>query len=459
MSDEYLDVPEPEAPVRNAYEDPSSTFPRQKYINVASTNQAARGLELNEVYTMGGGYNLNLELKDLNISQYPLNQVRETVTGHIQEIDDTPGRERMLFKHRTGSGVDMRPDGTIIISSRHNKIEITGGDQKVIVSGDGEVVYEGNLKLTVNGDMDVEVGGDYNLRVHGDKREDIRGNSETRVVENHETVVVGNKSNFISGTNTDTILTNNNFVVKGDDISRVEGKIHAFSGDEMLLTAEEDLNLTSPSINIGAQDLSVISKTGIIGGRTVFYYGMNYYGTSATFTEGVTAPTFTGDLTGKADDANQADYATTAGQAPLGVAGSPGSNTNVATNTAIRTNIPAPGPTSSGVDEYVEKSDLGRRQISVDVGNAIRDAIDKSSDYGGISKSTLTVAGVRSKLRDPNTVRNEDFIGRAMSEGILSASYVQQKPEAKLIGRISNKDGSPRIASGRIRHRILVPTR
>ena len=40
------------------------------------------------------------------------------------------------------------------------------------------------------------------------------------------------------------------------------------------------------------------------------------------------ATTFHGDLTGKADNANQSDFATTAGRAPLGAAGSPGTNVN-----------------------------------------------------------------------------------------------------------------------------------
>ena len=139
-------------------------------------------------------------------------------------------------------------------------------------------------------------------------------------------------------------------------------------------------------------------------------------------------------MTGKADDANQADYATSAGQAPLGVAGNPGSNTHVDTDTTVRTaggqSINAPGPNSAIMSAFLNASELGVRNVKIDQGDAIRDTVNKSVDYGGISKVRLTTDTVRSKLRDPNTARNSDFIGRCISEGILSASYVEQKPQS-----------------------------
>jgi hypothetical protein len=431
------------------FEDPQGDFPKKEYINVASTNLAARGVKTNEVYVGGGDVDMNLGLKTLPLSEYPYNQVRETITGHVTEMDDTPGRERLLFKHRTGSGVDMRPDGTVIISTKYNTIQITGNDHKVIVKGDGEIHYHGNLSMKVSGDFDMEVGGNYNLKVHGDKREDVRGNYQQKVTENHETSITGNKASYVVGTNTDTVLGDNNNIIKGDNVERTEGKIRQYSGDDIIQTAKNDINITSPSINIAATDLSAISTTGIIGGDNVFHYGKNYYGTSALFTAGVEAPTFIGDLTGKADDANQADYATTAGQSPLGPAGSPGTNNHTARDTSIRTSIPAPGPDTSLMTDYLDRSELGVRIVDIDVGEHVKNEIDRSAFYNGISKFRLNTSNVRSKLRDPNTVRNDEFIARAISEGILSASFVDQKPIGRKIGRIDNTDSKPKRPLGK----------
>lgn len=440
------ELPEQAGP---AYGDLSDgKFPRKEYFDEPSTNLSARGLRKNELIFGGSTTDLNLDIEELPASQYPYNQVRETVTGHVTEIDDTPGRERMLFKHATGSGVDMRPDGTVIINTRYNRIEITGNDQKVIVQGDGDIHYHGNLKLNVSGDMDVEVGGNYNLKVHGDKREDIRGSYQQKVKENHETTVTENKSSFVLGTVTDTILTDYNIIVKNDMTSRVENNINQYAGEDTMITSASELSISTENANIAATDVVVQSTTGMIGGDNVFHYGKNYYGTSATFTAGVTAPTFTGDLTGKADDANQADFATTAGQAPLGVAGSPGSNTNVATDTSVRTSFPAPGPDATWLNDYLTQTGYGYRIVDVDVGDVIKNEIDKSTDYGGISKVRLTTREVRSKLRDPNTLRNSTFIGRAQAEGILSVNYVDQKPTGYSLGRISNTEGTAKRIYG-----------
>ena len=422
-------------------------FPRSEYLGVASTNLSARGLKKNELVFGGSTTDLNLDIEDLPASEYPYNQVRETITGHVTEIDDTPGRERMLFKHATGSGVDMRPDGTVIINTRYNRIEITGNDQKVIVQGDGDIHYHGNLKLNVSGDMDVEVGGNYNLKVHGDKREDIRGSYQQKVRENHETTITENKSTFVNGTATDTILGDCYNIVKGTAKTLAQD-INQFAGRDTLITSKEELSISTENANISATDMVVQSTTGMIGGDNVFHYGKNYYGTSATFTAGVTAPTFTGDLTGRADEAIASDTAIYAsyGGGPGGPAG--WSNTNTATDTSIRASFPAPGPDASWLGEYLTQSGYGYRIVDVDVGSVIADEIDRRNVYGGVSKVRLTTREVRSKLRDPNTARNATFIGRAQAEGILSASYIDQKPTGFKIGRISNTEGTAKRIYG-----------
>lgn len=422
-------------------------FPRIDYIGQPSTNLSSRGIKKNELIFGGSTTDLNLDIEDLIPSEYPYNQVRETITGHVTEIDDTPGRERMLFKHATGSGVDMRPDGTVIINTRYNRIEITGNDQKVIVQGDGEIFYHGNLKLNVSGDMDVEVGGNYNLKVHGDKREDIRGSYQQKVRENHETTITENKSTFVNGTATDTILGDCYNIVKGTAKTLAQD-INQFAGRDTLITSKEELSISTENANISATDMVLQSTTGMIGGDNVFHYGKNYYGTSATFTAGITAPTFTGDLTGRADEAIASDTAIYAsyGGGPGGPAG--WTNTNTATDTSIRTDFPAPGPDATWLNDYLTQTGYGYRIVDVDVGSVIADEIDRRNVYGGVSKVRLSTREVRSKLRDPNTSRNATFIGRAQVEGILSASYIDQKPTGYTIGRIANSEGTPKIIRG-----------
>ena len=444
---------------KDGFADPTNNYPRKEYDNTASTNLASRGLKNNELYIGGSTTDLNFDLRDNGTSQYPLNQVKETISGHVSEVDDTPNNERLLWKHKTGSGVEMRPDGTVIVSSRHNTIHITGGDQKVLIEGDGDVHYLGNLKLHVTGDMDVEVGGNYNLQVHGDKTEEIYGGSSTVVHENKIETVSGNNSKFVAGTNTDTVLSDNNLTVKGNQTERIGAKLAQYVGDNITMTAPNDMNFTSKSINIAATDLSAIATTGVIGGDNMIYYAKNYYGTSATYTDGVTAPAFHGDLQGTAVRSITADVTNSQNYSDPdthdGSAGNTGSAQgytadNTATDTSIRGSVNAPGPTSATMDDYLNKSNLGIRNVQIDPGDVMKDTINKSNSYGGVSNYALTTERVRSKLRDPNTVRNKVFIGRAISEGILSPTYVQQKPELFEIGRILNTTGTSKLPSGKI---------
>ena len=125
--------------------DPAKRFPKKEYVGVSSVNNIARGTKVSNVYIGGSVPGMDLELNDEPSTQYPDNQVKETASGHIIEYDDTNGRERVMIRHRTGSGVEMRADGTVILSSTNNTLRIVAADEKVIVEGDGEVVY--NLSL------------------------------------------------------------------------------------------------------------------------------------------------------------------------------------------------------------------------------------------------------------------------------------------------------------------------
>ena len=99
--------------------DPTGSFPKQEYVDGSGVNDKARGTKRTNVYTGGGGMDLDLELKPEAVATYPNSQVKETASGHIIETDDTPGAERVMVRHNSGSGVGMRADGTVTVSYTH----------------------------------------------------------------------------------------------------------------------------------------------------------------------------------------------------------------------------------------------------------------------------------------------------------------------------------------------------
>ena len=203
--------------------DPDKRFPRQDYVGVSSVNNIARGTRIKNVYIGGSVPGVDLELNDEPSTQYPENQVKETSSGHIIEYDDTNGRERVMIRHRTGSGVEMRADGSVILSSTNNTLRIVAANEKVIVEGDGDVVYNGNLKMRVAGDFDLEVGGDFNVNVIGNKEEIIKSSLIESVSKNKTTTVGENKAETIVGEDTLTSLGNKTQIIKGNYENVCEG--------------------------------------------------------------------------------------------------------------------------------------------------------------------------------------------------------------------------------------------
>ena len=396
--------------------DPDKRFPRQDYVGVSSVNNIARGTRVKNVYIGGSVPGVDLELNDEPSTQYPENQVKETSSGHIIEYDDTNGRERVMIRHRTGSGVEMRADGSVILSSTNNTLRIVAANEKVIVEGDGEVVYNGNLKMRVAGDFDLEVGGDFNVNVIGDKEENVRGSVLESITKNKTTTIMENRAETVLGVDTLTVLSDKNQIIKGNYETDVQGFIELDANGKLTMTSESKIITSSPDINITSKSLTAVGNTGTIGGDQITFYSQNIFGKSSTFTNGVTAPTFHGDLQGTAVGAEKAVTAA------VGPAHS-GSASNTSTDTVQTTQ-----PTLSIINAGLANPEYGVREIDIDAFQDLQYTVDRSRNYGGISKVDLTTKMARSKLRDPNNIANETFVGEIISDGTVSKDFANTIP-------------------------------
>ena len=470
---------------RDGFKDPEKVFPRKQYMGQATTNYAARGIKRNNLYIGGGHVALDLGLRTGPVSQYPLNQVRESISGHVTEIDDTPGNERMLFRHKTGAGVEMRPDGTVIISSVNNTIRVSGGDEKVVIEGNGEIFYNGNLKLNVAGDFDLNVGGNYNIVTGGDKVENIKGGVRQNITKNYESTVIQNKTEYVAGSMSETILRDKTSITKGASSEYVEGNKEIFVGykdpddgsgelvGDFIITTANTFTTTSDNINVLARDLTAVGDEGIIGGTNIIMHNYNMYtGHSINAGDNITVrtiyndtqvttghmniPVVYGDLQGTATKAIDADtaHSQSYGDFHGDVGSSPGYT--AATDTTADIPVDATTRVQDGtnsttavtrVDEdeansYLYEGDRGIRDVNIDYGGEMLDTVDKSRPYDNISQRVLTTPEIRSKLRDPNTLRNETFINAQILEGKLSSDYINPVPPYGY-GRVVNKDTTP----------------
>lgn len=105
-------------------------------------------------------------------AQYPHNKVMTTTSGHILEIDDTPGAERFHLYHKSGTYYEVHPNGQTVY--RHqgdvyfltngNMHQITNGNFKHVVSGNYELIVGGNLSYKVSGSINLQAGSTMNLK-------------------------------------------------------------------------------------------------------------------------------------------------------------------------------------------------------------------------------------------------------------------------------------------------------
>ena len=67
---------------------------------------------------------------------YPNVKIQQSTSGHLFEMDDTPGQERIQFFHKLGSHFEVLNDGTVILASVKKMKLAAFGDELRIVAQD-----------------------------------------------------------------------------------------------------------------------------------------------------------------------------------------------------------------------------------------------------------------------------------------------------------------------------------
>ena len=81
-------------------------------------------------------------------ARYPYNNTMTTRSGHILEFDDTPGSERVQVYHKSGSYLEILPDGTIVTKSVKDYVQLAAGNMTIFnVGSEG---FDQNIEITCN---------------------------------------------------------------------------------------------------------------------------------------------------------------------------------------------------------------------------------------------------------------------------------------------------------------------
>ena len=77
---------------------------------------------------------------------YPYNKVTESESGHVFEVDDTKGAERISISHRSGSFYEIHPDGGQVVKIKGKNYELTLDDKNIHIEGDLNINIGGKTK-------------------------------------------------------------------------------------------------------------------------------------------------------------------------------------------------------------------------------------------------------------------------------------------------------------------------
>tara|TARA_Y100000114_G_scaffold51548_1_gene47026 strand:+ start:15935 stop:16840 length:906 start_codon:yes stop_codon:yes gene_type:complete len=184
-------VPEEAANTQEGFNDPSGKYPLEDLLNEPDTNKIARGIEEETVVekkksdidkmTLAGGIGGGSEVEEPETpykAEYPFNHVKQSESGHIEEIDDTPGAERLHTYHKSGTFEEIHPDGKQVIKVVGDKYEAVikdnnlhvKGNLNITVEGDSTIYTKENCALQVDGDMEQIIGGNLTINAGGEMK-------------------------------------------------------------------------------------------------------------------------------------------------------------------------------------------------------------------------------------------------------------------------------------------------
>ncbi|ADM80176.1 baseplate hub subunit and tail lysozyme [Aeromonas phage phiAS5] len=205
------------------------------------------------------------EPKSSYAAQYPYNHVYESESGHIQEFDDTPGKERYHRKHPTGTFEEIRPDGSrlvkivgddylIVKNGRNLNVK---GNLKVVIEGNAELYYMGNVSQTIDGNMTQLVRGNVTETIDGSVMQTIHGSVDTSIDGNVNQLIKGNVgqniegnvNQNIKGNHTETVNGNYKLTVKGTYDVEATGNAK-MKGANATVEAQGTAQLSGATINL-----------------------------------------------------------------------------------------------------------------------------------------------------------------------------------------------------------------
>lgn len=226
--------------------DPTANYPTPEYVGKSEINKLAQGDTSNTIVLskdknrMIGAKLPGDESWEQPISsfkgEYPYNKVQQTESGHVIEIDDTPGAERLHVYHRSGTFIEIDANGSVIKRATGSSYEIIDKNGKISIAGKADISVNGACNIFVGNDANIEVDGDTNLTCYNDITAQAGGTLNLSATE--EINILSKKINIHSTEDTN---------IKSETDLKLSGKtdVSIDSENNMSINSKDNLHIKS----------------------------------------------------------------------------------------------------------------------------------------------------------------------------------------------------------------------
>ena len=165
--------------------------------------------------------------------EYPYNKSYRSEGGHLIEVDDTPGKQRLLDQHVTGTYTEMMPDGDYVTKVIGDNYTIVCHNDIVSIEGAARIVIKGDCALAIGGALTIEAEKGINIATQGDLRvkaksihmESTGGNISTKssastLITSTENLDIKSKANHIDSTLMTSMTVGEQYIVEAKKISQ-----------------------------------------------------------------------------------------------------------------------------------------------------------------------------------------------------------------------------------------------
>ena len=109
---------------------------------------------------------------------YPYNHVSESESGHVMEINDSPGSESLSITHRTGTYGEIAQDGDMTVKVVGNNFEVVAKDKYVTVDEDMNVTIGGNVTNNIEGN---KIEKTYSMEMNSESEVNINSAGSVKI--------------------------------------------------------------------------------------------------------------------------------------------------------------------------------------------------------------------------------------------------------------------------------------